>query len=91
MPGTVRSTPTISSPLASSVLQIVAIDLDGQLALDAADGFFHVVGDGLREIPERAGDLAERAIHGGDQRFLVLAEDGAPLFLVASGRRSIRY
>ena len=61
--------------------QIVAVDLDGELAFDAADGLFHVVGDGLGEVPDDAGDLFEFAIHGGDQLVLVLVEDGAPLLL----------
>ena len=37
--------------------QIVAVELDGQLALDAGDGLFHVVGDGLRVVPDDAGEL----------------------------------
>ena len=32
-------------------LQIVAVNLDGELPLNTAHGFLHVVGDGLREIP----------------------------------------
>ena len=39
-------------------LQIVAVEFYGQLAFYAADGFFHVVRDGLREIPEDAGHFA---------------------------------
>ena len=38
-------------------LQIIAVELYGQLAFDAADGFFHVVFDGLREIPDHAGNF----------------------------------
>ena len=62
-------------------LQIVAEDLDGQLAFHAADGFFHVVGDGLREIPDHAGNLLELAVHGRDQLFLVLVKHRPPFFL----------
>ena len=62
-----RITLTISSPLASSGPQIVAVDLDGQLALHAADRFLHVVGDGLREVPEHARNFLHLAVHGGDQ------------------------
>ena len=35
--------------------QVVAVELDGQFALDAGDGLFHVVGDGLGEVPDDAG------------------------------------
>ena len=37
--------------------QVIAIELDGQLSLDAGDGLFHVVGDGLRVIPDHSGEL----------------------------------
>ena len=37
--------------------QVGAVELDGQLALHAADGLFHVVGDGLGEVPDDAGNL----------------------------------
>ena len=62
-------------------LQIGAVDLDRQFALDAADGFFHVVGDGLREIPEHAGNLFQFAVHGRDQLLFVLLEHRPPLLL----------
>ena len=70
--------------------QVVAVELDGQFALHAGDGFFHVVGDGLRVVPDDAGKLLQFLVDGGDQRFLVLVEDGPPLLLCASDRRSIR-
>ena len=50
-------------------------------AFDAADRFFHVVGDRLREIPEHARNLLQLAVHGGDQLFFVLMEDRPPLLL----------
>ncbi len=62
-------------------LEVVAVDLDGEFAFDAADGLFDVVGDGLGEVPDDAGDLFQFAVHGGDEFVLVLVEDGAPLFL----------
>jgi hypothetical protein len=37
--------------------QVVAVELDGQFALDAGDGLFHVVGDGLGVVPDDAGKL----------------------------------
>ena len=37
--------------------KVVAVELDRQFALDAGDGFFHVVGNGLRVIPDHAGKL----------------------------------
>ena len=58
--------------------QIVSIDLDRELTLYAADRLFHVVGDGLREVPECAGNLLEFAIHGGNQLFFILAENRTP-------------
>ena len=60
-------------------LQIVAVNLGGQLALHAANGFFHVVFDGLRKSPDHAGNFAEFAVHGGDQPILILVKDGTPL------------
>src|ERR1039458_3426618 len=60
-------------------LQVLAINLDGELTLDAADGFFHVVGNGLRIVPESAGDFLQLAIHGRNEGFLILLEDGTPL------------
>ena len=61
-------------------LQIVAVNLDGQLAFHAADRFFHVVRDRLREIPDHAGNLFELAIHGRDQLFFVLVKNRPPFF-----------
>src|SRR4030095_2123214 len=60
--------------------QVVAIDLDGQRAFDAADRFFQVVRDGLREVPEYAGNFFQFAIHRGDEPFFVLVKDWPPLF-----------
>ena len=61
-------------------LQVAAEQLDRELALDAADGFFHVVGNRLREIPVDAGELCELLIHGGDQFVLLAMKLEAPLF-----------
>ena len=61
--------------------QVVAVDFNGELAFDTADGLFDVVGDGLREVPADAWNLAEFGVHGGDQLFLVFSEDGTPLVL----------
>ena len=60
-------------------LEIVAVDFDGELAFHAADRFLHVVGDGLGEIPDHAGDLVELAAHGADELLFVLAKHRAPL------------
>ena len=62
-------------------LEIVAVDLDRQFALDAAHGLFHVVGNRLGEVPDHARNLLQLAIHGGDQFLFVLVEDRPPLFL----------
>ena len=70
--------------------QIVAVELDRQFAFDAGDGLFHVVGDGLGVIPNDAGKLLQLLVDGGDQCFLVLVEDRAPLLLFSSDRQSIR-
>ena len=59
--------------------EVVAVEFDGEFALDPGDGFFDVVGDGLRKVPDDAGGLFEFAIHGGDEGFLVFVEGGAPL------------
>ncbi len=61
-------------------LQIIAVDLGGQLALHAADRLFHVVFDGLRKAPDDAGNFVEFAIHGGDQLVFILVKDRPPLF-----------
>ena len=60
-------------------LQIVAVEFDGQLAFYAADGFFHVVRDRLRKIPEDAGHFAQLGVHRGDQLVFIFVENGAPL------------
>src|SRR4029077_12329325 len=59
-------------------LEIAAKEFDGEFTLNAADGFLHVVGDRLREIPVNAGNLAEGLIHGVDQLFFRVELD-APL------------
>ncbi len=61
--------------------EVVAIDLRGELAFDAADGFLHVVGDGLGEIPDDAGDFLQLTVHGRDEFVFILVKRGAPLFL----------
>ena len=58
-------------------LEIVAVNLDREFALHAADGLFHVVRDRLREIPEHARELLQLAVHGGNQFFLVFVKDAA--------------
>src|ERR1019366_2690808 len=62
--------------------EIVAVDLDRQLPFDAAHGLLHVVGDGLRKIPDHSRDFLQLETHGGDQFLFVLVEDGTPLFLL---------
>ena len=59
--------------------QVLAIDFDRQFAFDAADRLLHVVGDGLREVPDHTWHLLQLAIHGADQLFLVLVKDRTPL------------
>jgi len=59
--------------------QIVAVEFDRKLAFDAGDGLFHVVGDGLRVIPDDAGKPLELLIDRGHERVLVLTEDRTPL------------
>ncbi len=73
--------PTIWSALALQQLQIVAVELDRQLAFDAADCLLHVVRDGLREVPYHPRHLLQLAIHGANQFFFVLVEGRAPLVL----------
>ena len=51
------SAPESRSALCFQRAQIVAIELDGKFALHAAHGLFHVVGDGLRIVPDHAGKL----------------------------------
>ena len=48
-------------------LQVGAKEFDGEFALDAAHGFFDVVGNGLGEIPVHAGKLVQLGVHGGDE------------------------
>src|ERR1022692_515140 len=61
--------------------QILAIDLGGKLSLDPADGFLHVVGDGLGEAPDHARQLRQLAVHGRDDCIFVLVKCRAPLLL----------
>ena len=61
-------------------LEIFAVNLDGKLSLDAADGFLHVIGNGLGEAPDYTGDFSHFPIHGGDEFLFVLMESGPPLF-----------
>jgi len=49
------------------VLQVVAEDLDGELALQSRDVLLDVVLDRFREVEVDAGDLREPRVHGGDQ------------------------
>src|ERR1700722_713352 len=60
-------------------LQIVAINLDGQLAFYATYCFFHVVGDGLGEVPDDSRDLFQFLIHGCNEILLILVEGRSPL------------
>ena len=59
--------------------EITAKELDRQLALHAADGFFDVVGNRLREIPIDSGELLKLLVHGGDQFVFLAMEFRAPL------------
>jgi hypothetical protein len=61
--------------------QVITVDLRGKLPLDPARRFFHVVLNGLGEVPDRARDLFELAIHGGNESLFILVKDGAPLTL----------
>ena len=62
--------------------EIAPVDLDGQFAFDAADGLLHVVGDGLRKVPDDARDFLQLEIYGGDQFLFILVENRPPLFLL---------
>ncbi len=59
--------------------QIGAVNLDRQLALHAADGFFHVVGNRLREIPGDSGKLLGFLAQRFDQLVFVLMKQRTPL------------
>jgi hypothetical protein len=61
------------------MFRITAVNLDGQFALHAAHGFFHVVRDRLRKIPEHAGDFLQFAVHGGNQLDFFFPEHRPPL------------
>ena len=61
MPGTLASTAAISFGRLLQGLQIVAVHLDGILALDAGCRFFDVVLDVLREIEIHARKLLLQA------------------------------
>jgi hypothetical protein len=62
-------------------LKIVTIDFYRQRPFYAADRFFQIVGNRLREAPEHSRNLFQLAVHGRDQAFLVLVENRTPLFL----------
>ncbi len=61
-------------------LEVVAVELDGELAFDAGDGLFDVVGDGLGEAPEDAGGFVELAVS--------MAAMSSSLFCLKTGRQS---
>ena len=61
-------------------LQVGAEEFDGEFTFHAADGFFHVVGNGLGEIPVDAGKLLELFVHGGDEFVFLAVELAAPFF-----------
>ncbi len=61
--------------------QVLAIQLDGELAFDTADGLLHVVGDRLREVPQHPGNPFELGIHRGDQALLLLVKHRPPCLL----------
>ena len=81
MPGTPRMMLTISSAFCFQQLQVVAVDLHREFALDAADRFLHVVGDGLGEVPDHAGNLVQLRFIAAISSLFVLVEDGSPLVL----------
>src|ERR1017187_7306192 len=60
------------------IFQVGAEDLHGKFTFNAADGFFHVVGDGLGESPGHAGNLLDFVVHGLDQQFLAATELRTP-------------
>ena len=62
-------------------LQVVSVDLCGELSLDPAHRLFHVVRYRLREVPGRSRDLLELATHGSNKFLLILVKNGAPLIL----------
>ena len=62
-------------------LQVVAINLRGELAFYTADSLLHVVFNGLRKAPVDAWNFLQFAIHGSDQSVLFLMEHGPPLLL----------
>ena len=55
-------------------LQVVTVDLRGELTLNATDSLFHVVLDGLGESPDYAGNLLQFPVHGCDEFFFVLVK-----------------
>ncbi len=60
---------------------IIAVQLDGELALYAANRFFHVVRDRLGKIPKNPRHLAEFAVHRSDEFVFVLVKHRPPFFL----------
>ena len=61
--------------MASSIREIVAKDLDGQIGLDAGNGFIDPHGHRLREVVNDARYPVERLRHSRDQ-FLLAVEAG---------------
>src|SRR5260370_4300500 len=61
--------------------EIITVDLHGKLTFYSANCFLHVVGDGLRKVPDHAGNFVEFALHGADHSFFILVEHRPPLFL----------
>src|SRR5579883_675219 len=66
-------------------VQVLAVDFDRKLSLDAADGLFDIVGNRLGEAPAHAGDLLQLPIHGRDELLFLLMEDRTPLFFWLEG------
>ncbi len=69
--------------------QIAAEQLDRQFAFHAADGFFHVVGDGLREIPVHAGKLLQLPCPWRRSVHLSCRGNRCAIPRAAAGRRKI--
>ena len=61
--------------------EIITVHLDRQFSLDPAHRFFHIVGNGLGEVPNRTGNPLELAAHRRDEFLLVFVEERSPFFL----------
>ncbi len=59
MPFTVAICDWIVFGFALKRAQVIAVELDGEFAFHAGDSLFHVVGDGLRVVPDDAGKLLQ--------------------------------